>query len=204
MFANFASRADGSEFVTGFDRQLDGSAALAGGFAEVLESAPSITMATPVEIEGTLCDVVAISAKAGSDPVLWYFGREDNLPRRCEIVLPDNELISGSIRVDFAGGVAGEGRLQLKMRLNPRSYVTDIVTVDTCLLVDISSDSPENVPDPALACTCVSDDHTVASDELTPTREPTDVSTIPNPLPNTDTDVEAVDGRFVNTLLLNP
>ena len=82
---------------------------LAGGFAEVLESAPSITMATPVEIEGTLCDVVAISAKAGSDPVLWYFGREDNLPRRCEIVLPDNELISGSIRVDFAGGVAGEG-----------------------------------------------------------------------------------------------
>ncbi len=33
VFANFASRADGSEFVTGFDRQLDGSAALAGGFA---------------------------------------------------------------------------------------------------------------------------------------------------------------------------
>ena len=85
------------------------AAPLADGFAETLATAPTITLLTPVEVEGTLCDVVAISTNVGSDPVLWYFGREDKLPRRSEIVLPDNELISGSIRVDFAGGVAGEG-----------------------------------------------------------------------------------------------
>ena len=107
------------------------AAPLANGFAEALESAPSIILATPVEIEGTLCDVVAISAKTGSDPVLWYFGREDRLPRRSEIVLPDNELISGSIRVDFADGVAGEGVVTADefTLLAPDGYERDIARV---------------------------------------------------------------------------
>ncbi|MFG0242743.1 MAG: TlpA family protein disulfide reductase [Phycisphaerales bacterium JB054] len=127
---------------------------LATGFAEALESAPSITMATPVEIEGTLCDVVAISAQAGSDPVLWYFGREDRLPRRSEIVLPDNDLISGSIRVDFASGVAGKGVVTAdEFTLQaPAGYERDVARIfldpDEAARVNKPLPSPVNVGAP--------------------------------------------------------
>jgi thiol-disulfide isomerase/thioredoxin len=83
------------------------AADFARGFADALAKAATIELASPMEIEGTLCDAVAIREKAEGDAVLWYFGREDKLPRRSEIVLPDNELISGSIRVDFIDGIAG-------------------------------------------------------------------------------------------------
>ncbi len=79
---------------------------LARGFAGALASAATIEMLAPAEIQGTLCDAVAIRTDAGSDAVVWYFGHEDKLPRRSEVVLPDNDLISGSIRVDFADGIA--------------------------------------------------------------------------------------------------
>lgn len=83
------------------------AADLARGFAGALASAATIEMLEPAEIEGTPCDAVAIRTDAGSDAVVWYFGQEDKLPRRSEVVLPDNELISGSIRVDFAEPTAG-------------------------------------------------------------------------------------------------
>lgn len=77
------------------------------GFREALSSAASIEMAEPAEVDGVPCDVVAIRAEQGSDPTYWYFGRDDRLPRRNEIRLPENENFSGAIRVDFTDGRAG-------------------------------------------------------------------------------------------------
>lgn len=81
---------------------------LARGFARALE-AHSLDVREPAEVDGVSCDVVAIQAKPDGDTVLWYFGHEDRLPRRNEIVIPSP--INGSIRVDFTGVVAGEGAL---------------------------------------------------------------------------------------------
>ncbi len=104
---------------------------LARGFAGALASAATIEMLAPAEIEGTLCDAVAIRTDAGSDAVVWYFGRDDKLPRRSEIVLPDNDLISGSIRVDFTDGVGGpdavsEGDFKI---FAPDGYQRDIARI---------------------------------------------------------------------------
>lgn len=78
---------------------------LSHGFADELKAA-SLEMREPAEVDGVMCSVVAITAKTGSDPVLWYMGREDHLPRRCEIVLPGQELIK-ALRVDLAHVTAG-------------------------------------------------------------------------------------------------
>ena len=80
---------------------------LATGFADILKNAAIIEIRDPADINGTRCDVVAITRKADSDPTIWYFGRQDHLPRRSEIVLPDNPELSGAFRVDFTDGLAG-------------------------------------------------------------------------------------------------
>ncbi len=80
---------------------------LATGFADILSTAAVIEIRDRAEINGTQCNTVAITAKPGSDPTIWYFGREDHLPRRCEIVLPDNPQMTGAFRVDFTDGLAG-------------------------------------------------------------------------------------------------
>lgn len=78
---------------------------LARAFAGALD-AHSLQVQEPAEIEGVQCDVIAVKAKTETDSVLWYFGREDHLPRRCEIVIPSAEF-GGSIRVDFTDVAAG-------------------------------------------------------------------------------------------------
>ena len=67
VFANFASRADGSEFVTGFDRQLDGSAALAGGlrayanrFRGGLSESRAVDLIKTERVEGSAQDGVGV------------------------------------------------------------------------------------------------------------------------------------------------
>ena len=85
---------------------------LATGFAAALASAAAIEIRDPAEIDGLACDVVAITQKAGSDPTIWYFGRADHLPRRCELVLPENPQMSGAFRVDFVDGAAGGSAVQ--------------------------------------------------------------------------------------------
>jgi thiol-disulfide isomerase/thioredoxin len=85
----------------------DRTESLAQGFAKAFITASAIDIRDSAEIEGTTCDVVAITDKPGSDPVLWYFGRADHLPRRCEIVLPENPMLNGAMRVDFTDGLAG-------------------------------------------------------------------------------------------------
>lgn len=80
---------------------------LANGFATILKTAAVIEILDPADIEGARCNAVAITRKAGSDAIIWYFGREDHLPRRCELVLPDNPQMTGAFRVDFTEGLAG-------------------------------------------------------------------------------------------------
>lgn len=104
---------------------------IARGFAETLKTAATIEMGSPVEVEGVMCDSVAIRDKAEGDPVFWYFGRDDHLPRRAEIVLPENETINGAIRVDFANPVAGPGAVQEAdfAIYAPDGYQTDIARI---------------------------------------------------------------------------
>lgn len=78
---------------------------LAHGFEDAM-SAFKLETREPAEVDGVMCTVVAVQEKPDVDPVLWYFGREDNLPRRSEIVLPSQEF-GGSIRVDFTDVEAG-------------------------------------------------------------------------------------------------
>ena len=97
---------------------------LMSGFAEPLKSAASIELREPAEIDGVQCDVVAISQQAGGDPVIWYFGAEDHLPRRAEILLPDNPMLSGAMRVDFTDPVAGARASEFEM-YTPEGYTED-------------------------------------------------------------------------------
>ncbi|HZW08931.1 MAG TPA: TlpA disulfide reductase family protein [Phycisphaerales bacterium] len=78
---------------------------LADTFTKATESS-GLEMQAPAEVEGVMCDVVAIRAQPGTDAVLWYFGRDDHLPRRSEIVIPAEQM-GGSFRVDFTEAASG-------------------------------------------------------------------------------------------------
>lgn len=79
---------------------------LATGFADALETASALEIREPAEVNGVMCDAVAIIQEPGGDSRLWYFGHEDHLPRRSELVMPDNPMLTGAIRVDFIDGLA--------------------------------------------------------------------------------------------------
>lgn len=99
---------------------------LATGFAETLESAAEIQHLGTADVEGETCDVVSIRAEPGRDASLWYFSTEDRLPRRTEIVLPENEMLSGSLRVDFTDGVPGATETDDFRIFAPDGYREDI------------------------------------------------------------------------------
>lgn len=80
---------------------------LADGFASALETAASIEIREPAEIDGRRVDVVAITRQPKADSVIWSFDHATHLPRRCEIVLPDNPMLSGAMRVDFLDAQTG-------------------------------------------------------------------------------------------------
>ncbi|MBK7403074.1 MAG: TlpA family protein disulfide reductase [Phycisphaerales bacterium] len=99
---------------------------LSRGFADELANA-DLEMREPAEIEGIPCNVVAITSRKGSDPVLWFLSREDHLPRRCEIVLPGQDLIK-SLRVDLTqvnAGAAGLSEASWELKA-PADYAQKI------------------------------------------------------------------------------
>ncbi len=72
---------------------------VARGFGPQLK-APGLELRDDAEVDGVPCHVVAVTSKAQAEPVLWYFGIDDQLPRRCERPMPE-QLGGGGIRVDF-------------------------------------------------------------------------------------------------------
>jgi len=80
----------------------------AGDLAKALDKeskAPGLELRPDAKVQGVPCHVVAVTLKPNTDPVLWYFGIEDNLPRRCEILMPKGAG-GGALRVDFTDVVA--------------------------------------------------------------------------------------------------
>lgn len=106
----------------------DRAAPLADGFADVLARAAAIEMHEPAEIDGRACDVVSIVSKPKADAVLWYFDHATHLPRRCEVVLPDNPMLSGAMRVDFLDPTTGPDAAPLSEFeiVPPDSYARNI------------------------------------------------------------------------------
>ncbi|MCC7387991.1 MAG: TlpA family protein disulfide reductase [Phycisphaerales bacterium] len=104
---------------------------LADGFVSALATAAAIELGEPGEIDGRAVDVVKITSKLNADTVLWSFDHATHLPRRAEIVLPENPMLSGAMRVDFLDPTAGaEAAVASEFEmLPPETYTTNIAGV---------------------------------------------------------------------------